>query len=241
MTQHWQTKQEIMRRLKQRISIIMRWCVAEGYRLDDPTTSIDVALPKTNGQKKHMRALPHAEVGKTLAKIRVSSAAATTKLAFEFLVLTATRSGEMRLATWDEINFEKATWIIPPERMKGGLERRIPLSMQALSILEKARGFADGSGLIFPSVTGKALSDNTLSKLLRDLEIPAVPHGFRSSFRNWCAETDVPREIAEACLAHVVEGVEGAYFRSDLFQLRREVMERWGSYLEENSGDYIRC
>ena len=117
--------------------------------------------------------------------------------------------------------------------MKAKKEHRVPLSDTAMTVLGKAREFADSSGLIFPSVTGKPLSDNTLSKLLRDLKVPAVPHGLRSSFRDYCAESGVPREVAESCLAHVVGGVEGAYFRSDVFQLRCEVMQDWADYLSQ--------
>ncbi len=230
---HWQTKNETMKRTKQRVSIIMRWCVTEGYRLDDPTTSIDAALPKTNDVKKHMRSLPHSKIPEVLHKVWESNAAATTKLAFEFLVLTASRSGEVRFGTWYEVNLAERVWIIPASRMKAKKEHRVPLSDATMIVLEKAREFADSSGLIFPSVTGRPLSDNTLSKLLRDLKIPAVPHGFRSSFRNYCAETGVAREVAEACLAHVVGGVEGSYFRSDVFQLRREVMQDWANYLSQ--------
>ena len=180
-----------------------------------------------------MKSLPYAEVSDALAKIRESGAHPGTKLCFEFLVLTATRSGEARLATWDEIDFEKKVWTIPPERMKMAREHRIPLSKHAVKLLAKAQKLSDGSGLIFPSITGKPLSDNTLSKLLRDLKIPAVPHGFRSSLRDWAGERSVPREVAEACLAHVVAGTEGAYFRSDLFELRHQVMQDWADYLAQ--------
>ena len=101
----------------------------------------------------------------------------------------------------------------------------------------ETRKFSDGSNLVFPSPTGKIPSDSTISKLVRENGIKAVPHGFRSSFRDWCAESGVPREIAEACLAHVVGGVEGAYFRSDVFERRRGVMERWGAYISEGGCD----
>ena len=230
----WNDKPETARRLRRRLSAIFKWSVAQGYRSDDPAgDAISKALPRSNGQRKHMKALAYAEVSDALAKIRASSAHPRTKLCFEFLVLTATRSGEARLATWDEIDFEKKVWTIPSERMKMARKHRIPLPKHALKVLDKAQKPADGSGLIFPSITGRPLSDNTLSKLLRDLKIPAVPHGFRVSFRNWCGETGVAREVAEACLAHVVGGVEGAYFRSDLFELRRQVMQNWAGYLAQ--------
>ena len=229
---HWQTRTETMRRVRQRLSAIFKWAIAEGHRNDNPSgEAISAALPKSNGSKKNMRALPHAEVGTAIQKIKQSGAYPGTKLAFEFLVLTACRSGEVRGAKWSEIDLEKAMWTIPGERMKTGKEHRVPLSRHALEVLAEAREFSDGSELIFPSVTGKVLSDSTISKLVRENGIPAVPHGFRSSFRDWCAESGVAREVAEACLAHVVGGVEGSYFRSDVFQLRREVMEAWGVYI----------
>ena len=169
-----------------------------------------------------MKALPYSEVAQALLKTRESNAAVTTKLAFEFLVLTACRSGEVRGARWDEI--EGAVWTVPANRMKAKKEHRVPLSGRAVDILQEAREFADSSGLIFPSVTGRPMSDNTLSKLCRDLKIPASPHGFRSSFRVWASEqTNAPRAVCEAALAHVVKDkTEAAYARSTLFDRRKK-------------------
>ena len=152
-------------------------------------------------------------------------------MCFEFLTLTAARSGEVRAAQWDEIDLDRRVWTVPAERMKTSREHRVPLSHRAIEILHESDDLYDGSGLVFPSITGRVLSDSTVSKLLRELDINAVPHGFRSSFRDWCAETGQPREIAAAALAHTVQGVEGAYFRSDLFDRRRQVMEAWGDYI----------
>ena len=231
---NWESKQETIRRVRQRLSAIFKWCIAKGYRNDDPAgPAISEVLPKAKNGKKHMKALPHGEVGSCIQLVRESQAAETTKLAFEFLVLTATRSGEVRLATWQEIDLEKAVWTIPGERMKAGNEHRIPLSDTAMTVLGKASEFADDSGLVFPSVfRGKVLSDNTLSKLLRDLAVPAVPHGFRSSFRSWCAENNVDREIAEEALAHQLKNkTEAAYLRSDVLDLRRALMDKWADYL----------
>ena len=117
--------------------------------------------------------------------------------------------------------------------MKAKREHRVPLSPAALAVLREAAALSDGSGLVFPSSTGRPLSDNTLSKMLRDLGIDAVPHGFRSSFRDWCAEaTNVAPAIAEATLAHVVrDRVEAAYNRTDLFERRRDLMDAWAGYL----------
>ena len=167
--------------------------------------------------------------------MRASKAHRSTALAFEFLVLTACRSGEVRGARWDEVDDTAATWTVPPQRMKAKLEHRVPLSSRAVAVLDDAREISDRSGLVFPSPTGRVLSDSTLSKLLRELRIGAVPHGFRSSFRDWAAErTDVPREVCELALAHVnSDRVEAAYRRSDLFEKRRDLMDAWAAYVAE--------
>jgi len=120
---------------------------------------------------------------------------------------------------------------VPGNRMKMGREHRVPLSSRTLEVLAQAHRRGNGSDLAFPSPVGRELTGNTLSLLCRRLEIGAVPHGFRSSFRDWCAERGVPREVAESALAHAVKGVEGAYLRSDLFERRREVMEAWADYV----------
>lgn len=227
---HWATKRETMRRVKQRLSRIFRWAVAENYRTDDPAgTALDAALPRSGGKAQHHRALPHSEVAAAIATVRASDAYRATVLAFEFLVLTAARSGEVRLATWEEVDDD--IWAVPASRAKTGREHRVPLSDRALRVLAEAQELAGDKGLIFPSPTGKPLSDATLSKLLRG-KVAAVPHGFRSSFRDWCGETGQPREVAEACLAHAVKNkVEAAYARSDLLKRRRVLMQAWAEYL----------
>lgn len=235
----WSTKAETARRLRQRVSAIMKWAIAQGYRPDNPAgEALGAALPKNTGQRAHFRALPHAEVAAALDKVRSSRAWVGTKLALEFLVLTAGRSGEVRLARWDEIDFDGATWTVPSDRMKAGRRHRVPLSVRALDLLQEAQEIADGSGLVFPTTSsGRALSQSTLSKLLRDLSIPCVPHGFRTSFRMWCGETAVAREVAEAALAHVVRNkAEAAYARGDLLGRRRQVMEEWSHYVKAPHG-----
>ena len=147
--------------------------------------------------------------------------------------MTACRSGEVRGARWDGMDDAAGIWTVPPTRMKAKLEHRVPLSCRAIAVLDEARQTADRSGLVFPSPTGRVLSDSTLSKLLRELGIDAVPYGFRSSFRDWSAEkTDAPREVCELALAHVNgDRVEAAYRRSDLFERRRALMQDWSDYL----------
>ena len=232
LMQIWNEKPETARRVKHRISAVMRWAVAQGFRDGNPAgETINEALPRMNGVKRHRRALHHSKVKDAIERVRNSEAWECTKLCFEFLTLAAARSGEVRAARWDEIDLVRRVWTVPAERMKTSREHRVPLSRRAIEILREADDLSDGSGLVFPSVTGKVLSDSTVSKLLRELGVEAVPHGFRSSFRDWCAESGQPREIAEAALAHTVQGVEGAYFRSDLFERRRRVMDAWGDYI----------
>ena len=230
----WNTKRETARRVRQRIGAVMKWAIAEGHRNDNPAgEAIGAALPKNGGHRLHQRALPHDRVASALETVRASQAYILTRLAFEFLVLTATRSGEVRGARWNEVDLEARTWTIPAARMKTMRGHRVPLSARALEVLHDARLYADDSELVFPSVTGRALSDSTLSKLVRELGIQAVPHGFRSSFRQWAAErTNFAREVCEEALAHVNPNrVEAAYQRSDLFDRRRELMDQWARYV----------
>ena len=231
---HWHSKNETMRRVRQRIGAVMKWAVAQGYRGDNPAgDAISAALPKTGTMRRHQRALPFAEVGAALAKVKGSNAYKGTVLALELLVLTACRSSEVRLVTWEEVDFEAETWTVPASRMKAKRDHRVPLSTRALEILHEARALSDGSGLVFPSAHGRAISDNTISKLLREFGIEAVPHGFRSSFRDWAAEcSDAPREVCELALAHVnSDRVEAAYRRTDLFERRRVLMEEWSGFI----------
>ena len=228
----WNAKRETARRVRQRIGAVMKWSVAEGHRESNPVDAIGSALPKNGVHKGHHRALPHADVGGALRAVVESGAWWATKGAFRFLVLAAARSGEVRGMGWAEV--EGGIWTVPGERMKAGKAHRVPLSSAALAVLTEARERTGGApdALCFPAPRGGQLSDATMGKLLKDRGVPAVPHGFRSSFRDWCAETGVPREVAESCLAHVVENrAEAAYLRSDLIERRREVMTAWAEYV----------
>ena len=244
LTPLWTTRPETARRLRQKMRQTFRWAMAHGHIENNPAGEmIDGALPKLPAVKAHLRALPYRDVPAALETIGQSGAGIAVKLAFRFLVLTAARAGEVRGATWDEIDLDNKTWTIPAERMKGGKVHRVPLSNPALDVLEQARVLADRTGLVFPSPQrpGKPLSDMALTKLLRDNDLAsrATAHGFRSSFRDWCADTGKPREVAEAALAHVVGGTEGAYFRSDLFERRRGVMNQWADYVTGVKADVV--
>ncbi len=244
----WTRKHAMARSVRQRIGTVMRWAIAQGYRSDNPAgDAVTAALPKRPVLVQHRAALPHGEVAAAIAAVQRSDAWLGTKLAFEFLVLTAARSGEARGATWDEVDLVARVWTVPATRMKAQREHRVPLCARAAGVLREAeqlRGVAtqpEFAGLVFPSVRGKALDDATVSKLIRDLGIAAVPHGFRSSFRDWAAEeTDHPREVVEAALAHKVRNpVEAAYARSDLFARRRRLMDDWADYLSEERGQVV--
>ena len=230
----WHEKPETARRVRQRIGAVMQWTVAMEYRADNPCERVAATLGRQRDVVRHMRALPHAEVAEAVAVVRASGATIAAKLAFEFLVLTAARSGEVRLARWDEIDLDAEVWTVPAERMKANREHRVPLSRRAAEIVRTALTLRNGSKLVFPSPRGKPLSDMTLSKLLKEQGVQAVPHGFRSSFRDWASEeTNHPREVVEAALAHQVKDkVEAAYARSTLFERRRRLMGDWATYLD---------
>ena len=236
LTPLWTAKPEISRKLRQRIRATLKWAQAHGY-VDHNAAgeAIDGALPAMPAVKAHFRALPHGEVSDALTTIAASKASLAAKACLRFVVFTAVRSGEARMAKWDEIDLDDRVWRIPAERMKAGAEHRVPLSDATLEVLHEAARLRDDSGLVFPSPRKRnsPLSDMTLTKVLRDTGLAdrCVVHGFRSSFRNWCADTGKPREIAEAALAHTVGGVEGAYFRSDLFDRRRHLMADWASFV----------
>ena len=235
----WHTKYTTAKRVRQRISAVMKWTIAQGHRTDDPAGAVlDPVLPKNGTHKQHHKALPYADVSAALATVRASDAYVPTVLAFEFLVLTAARSGEVRGARWNEIDLDARTWTVPGERMKTGREHRVPLSDRAIEILTEARAINPDSDLIFPTVTGRMIQAPVLSALLRENKIEAVPHGFRSSFRQWTAEcTDFPREVCEHALAHVGGNqVEAAYQRSDLFAKRAELMNQWAQYVVQIDG-----
>ena len=174
-----------------------------------------------------MRALPHAEVAAALAAIRATLARPVVRLAFEFMVLTAARSGAARAARWSEVDLDAAAWTVPAGRMKALREHRVPLGGRVVQVLGAVRRLGAGDGpLVFATAQGKPLNDMALSRPLTQAAIPAVLHGFRSPFRDWAAEeTNHPREVVEAALAHTVrDKVAAAYARSDLFERRRRLM-----------------
>ena len=238
----WHDKPTTARRVRQRIGAVLAWAVAQGFRPDNPADAVKAVLPKHNGAGNAHRALPYSEVADAIAAVRASGAAPVLKLAFEYLVLTAARAGEVRMATWAEIDMEGRTWTVPAERMKAGREHRVPLPPRALAILDEARALRSKRGdLVFPSRGGRPLTERGFVQALARLGIDATAHGFRASFRVWAQErTNIPREVCEAALAHTLKDkAEAAYARSDLFEKRRELMERWARHLNPAPADVV--
>lgn len=235
----WGVKTETARRVRQRIRATFAWAMAQGIPVANPAGEvIDAALPPMPTVQKHMRAVPYEDVAAALQVVEDSLASEASKLCLKFLVYTAARSGEARGAKWDEISLNRKEWKIPGHRMKRGIEHRVPLSAPARQLLNRAELLKDDTGLIFPSPSGRMLSDSTLSKLLRENQVPEVPHGFRSAFADWADEVAESDDVvSETCLAHVVGSSQRrAYKRSDLFERRRRLMEQWGTYLTPAEG-----
>ena len=232
----WKTKNETAARLRGRIEAVLDWATVRGYREGENPARwkgrLDKLLPAPAKIQKtvHRKALPIDAVPQFMRDLRDKEG--VTARALEFVVLTAARSGEVRGATWGEIDLDAAVWVVPGDRMKAGREHRVPLCTQAVELLKKMPRFV-GNEHIFPSPRGKALSDMALLTIMRRMKVDAVPHGFRSTFRDWVGErTDYPRELAEQALAHtLVNKVEAAYRRGDALEKRRTMMQEWGDFL----------
>jgi integrase len=231
----WQSKPETARRVLQRIGTVLDWGHAQGHRSSEaPMRSIRIGLPRQSSEAKHFAALPYVRAAELMRQLGESDTAG--RLALQFLILTAARSGEVRGATWDEIDQAEKVWRVPAERMKAKKEHVVPLSPAALRILEVAASLRKASGdqCVFQGPSGNALSDMTLTKVLRTaIGERWTVHGFRSSFRDWAAEeTTFPSEVAEKALAHAPPNkVIAAYRRTDFLEKRRELMADWSSYL----------
>lgn len=233
----WQTKTETATRLRGRIESILGWATVSQYRQGDNPARwrghLDnlLADPARSKRTVHHPALPWQEMGAFMVDLRAQAGIAAK--AVELTILTACRSGEARLATWAEFDLNAALWVIPAERMKAEREHRVPLSAAALTLLESMPRLGD---LVFPGVrSGKPLSDMSLTAVLRRMNRSDITvHGFRSSFRDWCAESvanSFPREVCEHALAHSLpDKVEAAYRRGDLIEKRTLLMRAWADY-----------
>jgi len=229
----WLEKPETARRVKQRIGVVLDWAYANGMRATEaPMRSLSRALPRQPKQDGHFAAMPYEDVPEFRKHLHKRTSVA--RLALEFLILTASRSGEVRGAKWAEINLDAKLWTVPAERMKVGKEHVVPLTDAAIDVLERARPYyAECSDLVFPGRNVlRPMSDMTLLKILRYAKLPFTVHGFRSAFRDWAAEkTSYPGEVAEAALAHTVSNkVEAAYRRTNYLDKRRELMREWSDF-----------
>lgn len=232
----WLAKPETARRVRQRIGTVLDWSYARGFRATEaPMRSLSKGLPRQPKKDNHFAALPYAAVPDFLEKL--GERESVGRVALEALILTAARSGEIRGATWSELDLEAAFWTVPATRMKMGRAHIVPLSPEVVAVFERAKNFKAGaSDLVFPGQNVKnPLSDMTLLKILRDMDLGVTVHGFRSAFRDWVAEqTDYSGEIAEAALAHTVSNkVEAAYRRTDFLDKRRLLMRDWAAFCKK--------
>jgi integrase len=235
LTPIWLAKPETARRVRQRIGTVLDWAKAAGYRSgDNPVDEISKALPRQSDRKAHFAAIPYLEVPAFFRRLHESEPT-TVSLAFEFLILTSARTGEVLGANWGEIDLDQAAWTIPAGHMKAGREHRVPLVPRCIKLLGKAKLLAAGSELVFPGRSNdKPMSNMVLLMIMRRLEVAYTVHGLRSAFRDWASErTNFARDICEAALAHIVKDkTEAAYRRGDLFEKRRELMRAWARFIE---------
>lgn len=240
----WKPKAETASRVMQRIRMTLNYGAAKDYcpGVDaEFWKQVKLALgPNERArQVEHHSSCPHKGVKELVAQVKASTATLMVKLAFEFIVLTAARTGEVRAARWSEFDAQLQFWTIPAGRMKAGREHRIPLTAQAAAVLKQAKklraelDIEDGNDLVFPNQSAKPFSDMVFTQLLRRLKVPYTMHGFRSSFRTWgMEETDYPHEMLEIALSHIVgDQTVRAYARGDMLAKRRQLMDDWSRYI----------
>ena len=239
----WHKKSKTAREIRSHLSTVMEWSIMAGYRTSNPASP---AVARTLGKQPpggHHRSLKPAELGSALAVVRDADAWWATRACLIFVALTGVRGGEATQAHWEEIDLETATWTIPAARMKASIQHVVPLSTQARAVLSYARDQSDHrEHRIFPPERmADHMSTGRLSNLMKNLAIGAVPHGDRSSFRNWAgARGDISQPVAETALAHTQpKKGQGAYLTSTFFEQRRTLMQEWGDYLSETMGPVV--
>lgn len=231
----WKTRTETATRVRQRIETVLTWATVSGYRSGTNSArwegNLKEVLPNPSKITKvrHHRAIPWQEIGTFMANLRDRDGMSARAL--EFAILTAARSGEVRLATWDEMDLEGGVWMVPAERIKAGRTHRVPLSQDAVALLSALPRY-EGSPYVFPAQRGGALSDMSLSAVCRRMGVDATPHGFRSTFKDWARNrTRYADEVSELALAHVnSDATRAAYARDELIGKRRRLMAEWASY-----------
>ena len=216
---------ETAARVKHRMALVLDWAASRDLRPQENPARRPRLLPKHKNRVKHFAALPYARIGAFMAKLRAQEELSARAL--ELLILTATRTGELLGARWEEIDGD--TWTIPGEHTKSGKAHRVPLSDRAVELL---RGLPRVGEHIFPGRAGEGMGETTLRKVLKRVDFSITVHGFRSTFRDWAAETTAyPNHVVEQALAHAIgNGVEAAYRRGDVFEKRRRLMQDWSDY-----------
>ena len=232
----WAEKTDTAKKIRQRLRMIIRWARAQGYYSgDDPVELAEQALPKIKPSGEHFKSASFDELPSIIERLQKSQISRPTKLALEFLILSACRTTEVLNAHWNEIDLNKELWIIPAERMKSNRVHEVPLTKRMLEILEEAKNIKLDNNLIFPSpLNGRYLSNNTLRLALQKrLKLNATVHGMRSAFKDWAAETtNFANEVSEMALGHAISNkVEAAYRRGNLMAKRRQLMEEWMQFL----------
>jgi integrase len=238
----WLEKQETASRVKQRCERVMTWCIANQFASTNPVSAVDALLPKQQSKSErvaHFPAVPWRDLPEVAKVILTPKTLSLSRQALLFLILTATRSGEVRGATWDEIDFENRIWTIPATRMKAGIRHRVPLNDASLGIIQARSKVVLSGTLIFSRNGNTPISDMTITKFLRDQKIPsdhpgrvATAHGFRSSFRDWASENGYSKDQAERALAHSIQNAtEAAYHRTDQLEQRRSMMQDWARFV----------
>jgi len=237
----WLEKPETARRVRQRVRSVMDWAVTKGYRPSLDLSGLSKGLPKQPRSDNHFAAMPYEKLPDFVAKVRTDPET-VGRLALLFTIHTAARSGETRGATWAEIDLEARQWSIPGSRMKAGKDHVVPLNDAAMAVLERAALLKTAHDQpIFPGKGGKPISDMTMSKIMREMELPFTVHGMRSSFKDWAVEsTSFPDAVSEAALAHMdANRVRAAYRRTDFLKMRADLMAAWARHLEGDGADVV--
>ncbi|MDA1072004.1 MAG: integrase arm-type DNA-binding domain-containing protein [Proteobacteria bacterium] len=238
----WLAKPETARRVRQRIGTVLDWATTAGHRRGaNPATLVGPGLARQTDMKaqKHHEALPYEEAPALVKALR-SGPPDITRLALDWTLLTAARTGETIGTTFDELDLSEAVWNVPAERMKGGKPHRVPLPPRCIEIVQQAKDLGAHEHLFPGARRGRPISNMAMLMWMRRAGYTATVHGLRSTFRDWAAEqTGFPRDICEAALAHALKDkVEAAYRRSDLFAKRRDLMNAWAAYIEAR-GDTV--
>ena len=232
----WVEKSDTAKKIRQRLRMVIKWARAQGYyNGDDPVELAEQALPRIKPSREHFKSVSFEALPEIVSRLQSSQISLPTRLALEFLILSACRTTEVLEAHWGEMKLDDRLWTVPAQRMKANKQHEVPLTDRMIEILEVAKSIRGDSGLIFPSnINGRALSNNTLRLALQKrLCVDATVHGMRSAFKDWAAETtNYANEVSEMALGHAISSkVEAAYRRGNLMTKRKQMMAEWSDYV----------